>query len=229
MKKQYTSYSSRPGSHGCKNFASALQRPLPLKLKILQHGHTHIFIDAPPARRSKVRKLSKECILLFCLSLFSFVSKFFFTLLLSLTHAHGSLSLSLSLFWSLPLSLSFSISLSLSLSLSLSTLYHILFVTTHGLSRYLLPQSHRRLFSPTKKKKKKKHASLIENVFLRRECSLFQKKKKRKEKNNRNCMTSHSFSYCEHCSQHFSSAVAAREAAPSYLDPQNYCLSSPTE
>ena len=49
---------------------------------------------------------------------------------------------------------------------------------------------------------KKNHAAPIENVFLRRECSLFQKK--RKEKNNRNCMTSLSFSYCEHCcSQRF--------------------------
>ena len=63
-------------SHGCKNFASALQRPLPLQLKILQRGHTHFFIEAPPARCSKFGKLSIAYILLFCLSLFSFVSRF---------------------------------------------------------------------------------------------------------------------------------------------------------
>ena len=104
----------RPGSHGCKNFASALQRPLPLQLKILQHGHTHFFIEVPHARCSKFGKLFMACILLFCLSLFSFVSSFFFSLLLSLTHAHGSFSLSLSAPPSLSLPLSLSISLSLS-------------------------------------------------------------------------------------------------------------------
>ena len=42
---------------------------------------------------------------------------------------------------------------------------------------------------------KSKTSSCAENVHF------FQKK--RKGKNNRNCMTSHSFSYCEHCSQRF--------------------------
>ena len=38
-------------------------------------------------------------------------------------------------------------------------------------------------------------------------------------------MTSHSFSYCEHCcSQSFFSTVPAREAAPSYLYTQSYRL-----
>ena len=131
--------SLRPGSHGCKNFASALQRPLPLQLKILQRGHTHFFIEAPPAHCSKFGKLSicMACILLFCLSLFSFVSRFFFSLLLSLTHVHG--------YFSPPppplLSLSLLVSLSLSLSLSLSPLspHYIMFCSqphsgSHGTS-----------------------------------------------------------------------------------------------
>ena len=67
-----------------------------------------------------------------------------------------------------------------------------------------------------------KTSSCAENVLF----------SKRKEKINRNCMTSHSFSYCEHfefCSQRFFSSVAAREAAPSYIYPQSYCLSSATK
>ena len=74
-------------------------------------SHTLFHRGAPPARCSKFGKLSMAYILLFCLSLFSFVSRFFFSLFLSLTHAHGSFSPPL------PLSLSFLVSLSLSLSL----------------------------------------------------------------------------------------------------------------
>ena len=59
----------RPGSHGCKNFASALQRPLPLQLKILQRGHTHFFIEAPPARCSKFGKRTLRDVHLAVLSL----------------------------------------------------------------------------------------------------------------------------------------------------------------
>ena len=123
------------------------------------------------------------CIFLFCLSLFSskFVSRCFFSLLLSLTHKHGffsppppPLSLSLSLFWSL----------SLSLSVSLSTLHHVLFATTHGLSRYLLPQNHRRLSSPTKKTKKQKQKKTCSTNRKRLPAPRmfsFSKGKKRKE------------------------------------------------
>ena len=91
-----TKDSIRPGSHGDKNFASALQRPRPLHLKIWQRGHTHIFIEAPSARCSKFGKLSMACFLLSCLSLFSFVSHFFshYMYCLSLTRTVLSLSLS---------------------------------------------------------------------------------------------------------------------------------------
>ena len=119
--------------------------------------------------------------MLLCLSLFSFFSRFFFSLLLSLTHEHGSSPpFSLLVCLSLSLSLSLSSSLSLSIYLSISTIHHVLFATTHRLSRYLLPQCHRRLSSPTKTKKNMQHqsktSSCAENVlFFKR------KEKKRKE------------------------------------------------
>ena len=177
----------RPGSHDCKNFASALQRPLPLQLKILQRGHTHFFIEAPPASCSKFGKLSMACILLFCLSLFFFcLSFFFFSLLLSLLHAHGSfspppppLSFSLSLTLSLSLSSSLSSSLSLSLSLSLSPHYIMFCSQPHTGSHGISSQSHRRVSSPTKKKI---NISSTNRKRLRREYSLFQNKRKEKKR-----------------------------------------------
>ena len=228
----------RPGSHGCKNFASALQRPLPLQLKILQRGHTHtLFHRGASCPLQQVWKtLHGVHLAVSHCSLLSLV--FFFSLLLSLTHAHCSFSplppppppLSLSLSFSLSLSLSLLVSLSLSLLVSLSlplslSPHYITFCSqTHGLSRYLLPQSHRRLSSPTKKQKQKKHAALIENVFLRREGSLFEKKTKEQPKLHDLAFL---LIYCEHCcSQPFFSTIAAREAALSYLHPQSYCRSS---
>ena len=81
----------RPGSHGCKNFASALQRPLPLQLKILQRGHTHTFSSRRllPAAASLENSpwRASFCFVSHC-SLLSLV--FFFSLLLSLTHAQCS-------------------------------------------------------------------------------------------------------------------------------------------
>ena len=60
------------------------------------------------------------------------------------------------------------------------TLHHVLFSTTHGLSRHLLPQSHRRLSSPTKKKKKKACSTNRQRLPAPRMFS-FPKEKKRKE------------------------------------------------
>ena len=65
-RQNQVSVTFRPGLHGCKNFASALQRPRPLRLKIWQRGHAHVFIEAPSARCSKFGKLSnvfmrREC------------------------------------------------------------------------------------------------------------------------------------------------------------------------
>ena len=202
----------RPGSHGCKNFASSLQRPLPLQLKILQRGHTHFFIEAAPARCSKFGKLSMACILLFCLSLFSFVSRFFFSLLLSLTHEHGS----------------FSPPPPPPLSLSLSLHTTSCSVRNHTRAPTVPPPSKSQTtFFTDKENKEQQKKSCSAN---RKRLSAPRMFSFSKEKNNRNCMTSHYFSYCEHCCSHAALfSTVAEEAAPSYLYPQSYCLSSPTK
>ena len=139
------------------------------------HTHFHRGTSCPPQQVWKtlhgVHLAVLSLIVLFCLSFFSFANY-----CLSLTRTVLSPSLLLSLPPS-PLSLSSS----LSLSLSLSTLYHVLFTTTHGLSRYLLPQSHRRISSPTRKKNKKTCSTNRKRLPAPRMFSFPKKKKKRKE------------------------------------------------
>ena len=177
---------------------------------------THTFSSRrllPAAASLENSPWRASCCFVFHCSLLSLVFSLAYYCL-SLTNTVLSLSPPppLSLLASLSLSLFLSLSLSLSLFLSLHTTSCS--VRNHTRAPTVPPpsKSQTTFFTDKENKEQKKHAAIIENVFLRRECSLFQKK--RKEKNNRNCMTSHSFSYCEHCCSQRFSLQLQREKLP---------------